>query len=168
MQQPIQFDHLDDRTMLLIVSRLIQELRGQLSAEEVDAVEDEQDARELIGAMAALFATELNQAEPVTHLPASAGPGAVARQVLGLLSLDETLKPRLQTLAERPPQSKAAADQVVDAAPLILLAVAAWLQTRLQVDYSQETLKASLEGSRADPEVVKAVVKAAVELGARR
>jgi hypothetical protein len=127
-------------TLLLIISRLTQTAANSPLKRSMPW---KTSRTELIGATAAPVAGELNQAEPVTHLPASASAGAAA-QVLAC-SLDDTLNPGWSLTAE-PPHGKTASGQVVDAAPLILLAVAAWLQTRLQVDYSQETLKPSLEG----------------------
>ena len=164
MIQPIHLDSLDDHSILLVMSRLGLELRGSLSEEQAEAVQDETDSRRLIGAVAKKFAGELNQNEPITDLPKNINAGAAARQLLGVLSLDSTLRPRLEALVSNPPRESRPPTDPAGAAPVIMNTVAAWLQTRVKIEIADGDFQVDLDQRKVDRMVIEAVTKAALEL----
>lgn len=168
MDQKLALDQLDDRTVLLILSYLTQELREELPESEAEAVRSQSDAQRLIAETWVESGSDPSKAEVFANVPSDENAASAARQVLTLLAQDETVRQRIEALVANPPKDEQMSVELAIAGAIVLGVVVSWLQTKVKISYSREKgetkFKVDIQKTPTDVDVIKNVVKSVMTL----
>jgi hypothetical protein len=135
---PSAVDRLSDRSVLLS----LQELAETVGSDVAEVAPDEQEAVELL---AALLASTGLPPEPATALREEGAAVEAGRKLLGHALLDpDTERPAAEIVTDPPSDDQMSVELAV-AAAVVLGALIAWLQTKIDIRVSRKDGKSEFE-----------------------
>jgi hypothetical protein len=168
MSEPINIDHLDDRTVLLILSYLTQDMREQIPTEEAAKIAGQEDAQQLVAELLVETGEISDESQIMGEMPSDKAAADAARQLLVILAEDPQLRPAVEELVASPPQDEQMSLELAIAGAILLGAVVSWLQTNVKIEYSEEggetKFNFKLEKNAADKSTIQAVAKSVAGL----
>jgi hypothetical protein len=139
-----KLDELDDRTILLILSYLTQDIRAQLPEADTQSTASLEDAEHLMAAM--LVETGVSsETKAMKESLTDHEAAAIGRRLLTALAKDEELRPRIDELIDHPPQDEQMSVEAAIAGAVVLGMVVSWIQTKVKIHYSHKNGKAQFE-----------------------
>ncbi len=157
--------HLDDHTILLILSYLTQELREEIPEDEKETVQTGLEARQVIGQAAALAG---EQPASIPDLEESPEAAQAARQIITLLYQDPALQGKIDALLADPPRDEQMTVELAIAGAIVLGLVVSWLQTNVDISYSNKDGKKSfqlnIKKNAAKPALIKDIAGQVVQV----
>ena len=140
-----RIDQLDDRTVLLILSYLSQDLREELSDDQATSVRSENEARQAISALLNTVGALAAPVDTAEILPDDAAAVVVGRDLLKLLLEDEQLRLRVEELIADPPAETQMSVELALAGAVVLGTLITWLQTKVDLRVSRKDGKIEFE-----------------------
>lgn len=159
MPKPEELDSLADHEVCLALSHLTLELRGTAASDRPVVAADEREARELL---ASLLASEGFEVAAAGILPEGAG-AAEARRALATMADDPVTADLASGLLREPPRDEQMAIEEAAISAVVLGAVIAWLQTRVDIEVSRRdgrtTWSFHLSKSSTDPKTLAEIAR---------
>jgi|MudIll2142460700_1097286.scaffolds.fasta_scaffold268427_1 hypothetical protein len=133
MPENTAIQHLDNATVLRIISHLTAQLREEMSEQALSVIQSEEEARLAIAAL--LESSDAYDSAGSSELLANEAVAVVqARVLLQLLWEDETLRPRVEALIVHPPEHTQRSVELALATAIILGGLISWLQTKIEIE----------------------------------
>ena len=134
---------LEDRTVLMILNHLTQELLEEIPESERRTIQSEDEARQAVVAL--LQQTQITSVSPTEVIPADAQAERAARETLNLLLKDPSTAPQVQALIEQPPADSQLSVELALSGAIVLGVLITWLQTKVHLKVSRKGGKAEFE-----------------------
>jgi hypothetical protein len=134
---------LDDRTVLMILNHLTQELVEDIPEGERRTIQSEDEARQAVVAL--LQHAQITSVPPTEVIPADAQAERAAHATLNLLLKDLSTAPKVQALIEQPPEDSQLSVELAVAGAIVLGVLIAWLQTKIHIKVVRKEGKTEFE-----------------------
>lgn len=163
-----RINELDNRTVLLILGFVAQDLQQEVPAEQTTVIQSEEDTRLAIASFLAPMGESTGQLDAVADIQDNARLAALGRRLLVLLLEDEAARPKVEDLVSNSPEDAQMDFGAAIAGALILGAVITRLQTKVHIKVTRTDGKKEFEfevnKDAADQEVVKDVARSVSSL----
>jgi hypothetical protein len=134
---------LEDRTVLMILNHLTQELVEEIPEGERRTIQSDDEARQAVVAL--LQETQITSVSPAEVIPTDAQAKRAARETLNLLLNDPGTAPKVQALIEQPPTDSQLSVELAVSGAIVLGVLITWLQTKVHLKVSRKGGKAEFE-----------------------
>jgi hypothetical protein len=129
--------HLDDNTALRILSHLTHQLREEMPEQQRKAVQNVGEASKAVASFLEVNGATLSEGE-IQALCGNEAAGATAQRILELLIQDESVHGDANALVMNPPDDAQRSVELAVSGAIILGALVAWLQTKVDIQVTRK------------------------------
>lgn len=157
-----KIDELDEKTILLILGYLTEELQREVITNQ-NIIHNKEEAYVAILTLLETMGESYNQLDSTVNVKGDAHYVALARQILKVFIDDEKTRPKIEKLVFNPPIDSQMSFESAIASVIVLGTVITWLQTKITIKVTRKDgkteFKFELQKATADMSVIRSVAQ---------